>query len=170
MSAWRMAVRGDIPGAKKNEMGRWVVPVEEPPGRTVAYCRVSSHDQKADLDGQVARVAVWAAEAGVRIDAFEREIGSGLNDRRRVFRRIVADPEVRVIVVEHRDRLARFGVESLEAALAAAGRQVVVLDDREVDDDLVRDMIDLMTSFSARLYGRRSARNRARRAAEALKP
>ena len=61
----------------------------------------------------------------------------------------------------HRDRLARFGAEYIEAALTASGRSVVVVDPSEMHDDLVRDMIDVMTSFCARLYGRRSARNRA---------
>jgi len=66
-----------------------------------------------------------------------------------------------VVVVEHRDRLARFGVEYLEAALSAHGRKVVVTDQGETADYLVRDMIEVLTSMSARLYGRRGARNRA---------
>jgi len=68
---------------------------------------------------------------------------------------------VTVIVVEHRDRFARFAVEYIEAALAAQGRRLVVVDSVEVDDDLVRDMTEILTSFCARLYGRRSAKHRA---------
>jgi putative resolvase len=67
-------------------------------------------------------------------------------------------------VVEHRERLARFGVEHLEAALAAHGRRVVVMEAGEVDDDLVGDTTEVLTSFCARLYGRRGARNRADKA------
>jgi putative resolvase len=67
-------------------------------------------------------------------------------------------------VVEHRDRLARMNAELVEAALSAHGRRLVVLDDGEVDDDLVRDMLEVLTSFCARLYGRRSARNWAQKA------
>jgi putative resolvase len=67
-------------------------------------------------------------------------------------------------VVEHRDRLARFGVEHLEAALSAQGRRLVMVDPGETSDDLVGDMIEVLTSFCARLYGRRGARNRALRA------
>ena len=171
MSAWRLASSGQIPGARLNDMKRWMVPIEEEPAvtRTVAYARVSSHDQKHDLDRQIARIAEWAAREGLRIDAFVREVGSGLNDRRRELGALLADPAVTTLVVEHRDRLARFGVGGLEQALEAAGRRVVVIEEREIDDDLAQDMIDLMTCFSARLYGRRSARNRAQRAAEALK-
>jgi putative resolvase len=74
-----------------------------------------------------------------------------------------------VVVVEHRDRLARFGVEHLEAALSAHGRKVVVADPGETTDDLVRDMIEVLTFMCARLYGRRGARNRAMRAVTAAK-
>jgi putative resolvase len=74
-----------------------------------------------------------------------------------------------VIVVEYRDRLARFGTEQLDAALAAAGRRVLVADPGETNDDLVRDMIEVLTSMCARLYGRRGARNRAMRAVTAAK-
>jgi putative resolvase len=79
----------------------------------------------------------------------------------------LSDPSVSVVVVEHRDRLARFGVEHLEAALSAHGRKIVVTDPGESAGDLVRDMIDVATSMCARLYGRRGARNRAMRAVTA---
>ena len=69
------------------------------------------------------------------------------------------------IVIEHRDRFARFGSQYVAASLEANGRRLVVVDDTEVDDDLVRDMTEVSTSFCARLYGRRAA---ARRAAKAL--
>jgi putative resolvase len=74
---------------------------------------------------------------------------------------------VQVIVVEHRDRLARFGSEYIEATLAASGRKLVVVDTGEMKDDLVQDMIDVLTSFCARLYDRRSAKNRALKAVAA---
>jgi putative resolvase len=172
MTAWRMAVGGRIEGAAVSPAGRWMVEVSdpEPARRTVAYARVSSHDQKGDLDRQVARLAEWAASSGTRIDSYVREIGSGLNDRRRGLAALLSDPQVGTIAVEHRDRLARFGVAQIEQVLKASKRSLVVIDKGEVADDLVRDMLDLMTCFSARLYGRRSAANRARQAIEHLKP
>ncbi len=174
MTAWRMARDGRIPDARRSPVGRWIVAVDdpepEPVRRTVAYARVSSHDQKADLDRQVARIAEWAATSRVVIDEYVREVGSGLNDRRRGLSALLADPTVARIVVEHRDRLARFGVRQLEDVMRANGRTVTVIDKAEVDHDLTRDMLDLMASFSARLYGRRSARNRAERALKALEP
>jgi putative resolvase len=88
------------------------------------------------------------------------EVGSGMNGSRAKVRRLLADPRVTAVVVEHRDRLGRMNTELVESALAAHGRRLVVIDDGEVDDDLVRDMVEALTSFCARLYGRRSARNR----------
>lgn len=131
------------------------------------YARVSSQDRKSDLERQVARLSTWAAQAGLRVVRVETEIGSGMHGSRAKARRLLADPQVRVVVVEHRDRLGRMNTELVEAALTAAGRRLVVLDAGEVEDDVVRDMVEVLTSFCARLYGRRSARNRAQRALEA---
>src|ERR1039457_3401678 len=128
------------------------------------YARMSSHDQRPDLDRQVARLSMWAAKAGVPVSRVEAEVGSGMNGARSKARRMLADPKVTTIVVEHRDRLGRMNIELVESALAAHGRRLVVLDEGEVDDDLVRDMVEVLTSFCARLYGRRSARNRALKA------
>lgn len=137
-------------------------------GVVVAYCRVSSHDQKADLERQAGRVLTLSSECGIRIDRTVAEIGSGLNGRRTKLRKLLADPKVTTIVVEHRDRLARFGVQYLEAALAAHGRTVVILDDAELPDDLARDLTEVLTSMCARLYGRRSATRRAAAAVVAI--
>ena len=128
------------------------------------YACVSSHDQRGDLDRQVARLTRAAAGLGLPIVRVESEVGSGLNGDRRKLRRLLADPQVEVVLVEHRDRLCRFGVEYVEAALAASGRRLQVVDPGEVEDDLVREMFEVLTWFCARLYGRRSAKGRARRA------
>jgi putative resolvase len=133
------------------------------------YARVSSHDQKVDLDRQVARLSEWAAKAGVSVVRVEAEVGSGMNGARRKIRRMLADPKIGTLVVEHRDRLGRMNVELVEAALSASGRRLVVLEEGEVDDDLVRDMVEVLTSFCARLYGRRSGRNRALKALNCAK-
>lgn len=91
-----------------------------------------------------------------------------MNGHRPQLMKLLCDPEVTVIVVEHRDRLARFGSEYIEAALGATGRRLVVVDPDEMKDDLIQDMVDVLTSFCARLYGRRSAKTRARRAVDLL--
>jgi putative resolvase len=120
-------------------------------------------------------VSAWCAGQGIRVDEVVSEIGTGMNGRRAKLARLLRDPHVQTIVVEHRDRVARFGVEHLRAALGATGRRIVVVDTSETtddlvwDDDLVRDMVEVLTSMCARLYGRRGARNRAMRALTATK-
>ena len=145
-----------------------VVPPEQD-GRCVVYARVSSGDQKEDLDRQVGRVVEWATQQAYRPDEVIKEIGSGLNGNRRRLRRLVADHTVGTIVVEHRERLSRFGFEYLEAALSGRGARILVMDEGELEDDLVPDVTEVMTSLCARLYGRRSARRRAERALAAAR-
>jgi putative resolvase len=128
------------------------------------YARVSSHDQRQDLDRQLGRLVEWAVGRGLQVTQTVAEVGSGMNGSRPKLRRLLADQTVDCIVVEHRDRLARLGSEYVEAALVGAGRRLLVVEASEVEDDLVRDMSEVLTSLCARLYGRRSARTRASRA------
>jgi len=108
-----------------------LVDVAKPSGgqRVVLYARVSSHDQRADLDRQVSRLTGWATDCGFEVCRVVAEVGSGRNGKRPKLARVLSDPSASVIVVEHRDRLARFGVEHLHAALAAQGRRIMVVDD-----------------------------------------
>ena len=131
---------------------------------TAVYARVSAADQRSDLDRQVARVTAWATAQQIPVDQVVVEVGSALNGHRRKFPALLRDPSVTRIVVEHRDRFCRFGSEYVQAALAAQGRELVVVDNAEVDDDLVRGMTGILTSMCARLYGERAAANRAERA------
>jgi putative resolvase len=131
------------------------------------YARVSSQDQRTDLERQVARLSEWAAKAGHRVVRVEAEIASGMNGCRSKARRLLADPKVTCVAVEHKDRLGGMNVELVEAAMSATGRRLLVLDDGEVEDDLMGDMAEVLTSLCARMYGRGSARARARRALEA---
>ena len=136
-------------------------------GLTVVYAQVSSAEQRRDLDRQVARVTEWATGQRLSVDRVVTEVGSALNGHRRKFLALLRDPTVTRIVVEHRDRFARFGAEYVEAALAAQHRALLVVDPTEVDDDLVRDVTEILTSLCARLYGKRAAANRAARAVAA---
>ena len=86
------------------------------------YARVSSADQKADLERQLARLVQFATESGYTVKEAVSEIGSGLNGKRPRLLRLLANPRISAIVVEHRDRLARFGAEYIGAALRASGR------------------------------------------------
>jgi len=158
ITAWRWFQAGKLPvPARQLPTGTILVEALRPEGTTVLYARVSSADQKEDLERQVQRLQAFAQEQGWTEVKVVTEIGSGLNGKRKKLLRILRDPQVVRIVMEHRDRLARFGFDLLEAALAASGRHVVVIEDGEVTDDLVQDVLEILTSACGRLYGRRSA-------------
>lgn len=158
---------------------RWVgrlILVDEPIGdaglrrRAGVSARVSSAVPKAGLDRQVVRVIAWAPAQQVPVDTVVTEVGSALNGRRRTFRALLRAPSAHRVVVEHRDRFCRFGSEYVQAALAllaAQGRELVVVDSAEVDDDPVADMTEMWVSMCSRLYGKRAAANWARRAVAA---
>jgi predicted site-specific integrase-resolvase len=114
---------------------------QEKQGSTVIYARVSSSDQKSDSDRRVARVLTWATENEYKIDKVVTEVGSALNGRRSEFLTLLGDPSTTTILVEHRDRFCWFGSDDVEAALSAQ---------------------------STRLYGSRSAANRAQKAIEVV--
>jgi predicted site-specific integrase-resolvase len=171
VTAYRWFRDGNLP-VPARRVGRLIlvdVPQAEGERRaTVVYARVSSADQRLDLDRQVARVTAWATGRHLPVDRVVTEVGSALNGHRRKFLALLRDPQVSTIVVEHRDRFARFGAEYVEASLAASGRRLLVVDPAEVDDDLVRDVTEILTSLCARLYGKRAAANRAARAVAAV--
>jgi predicted site-specific integrase-resolvase len=169
VTAYRWFRAGLLP-VPAQRVGRLIL-VDEPKagvcGRAAVYARVSSADQKADLDRRVARVTAWATAQQIPVDKVVTEVGSALNGQRRKFVALLGDRSVGRIVVEHRDRFCRFGSEYAQAALAAQGRELVVVDSSEVDDDLVRDMTEILASMCARSYGKRAAANRAKRAVAA---
>src|SRR5262245_41990287 len=105
----------------KTATGRYLVleQATDTSGRTVAYCRVSSADQRDDLERQAGRVVTAATARGLTVAEVVTEVGSGLDARRPKLAKLLRDPAVTTIVVEHRDRLARFGVEYLTCALDA---------------------------------------------------
>ena len=103
------------------------------------------------------------------IDQVIAEVGSGLDATRPKLLKALSRPQLGFIVVEHRERLARFGFEMVAAVLRARGGGVLVLEEREVDDELVCDMTEVLTGFCARLHGRRSAERRAHEAMEAAR-
>ncbi|WP_433281872.1 IS607 family transposase [Micromonospora sp. CA-244673] len=172
VTAYRWFREGRLP-VPARKVGRLILvevsgstePVAE---SVVVYARVSSAEQRADLDRQVARVTGWATGQGLVVSRVVTEVGSALNGHRKKFLALLRDASVTTIVVEHRGRFARFGAEYVEAALAAQGRRLLVVDTAEVDDDLVRDVTEILTSLGARLYGRRAAADRARRAVQAV--
>jgi putative resolvase len=163
-TAWKRFKAGILPApARQLPTGTILV---DPPAvpdtpRAALYARVSSADQKADLERQLDRPSRYAAENGLVVGAMAKEVSSAMNGHRPKLLKILHDPTIGILVVEHRDRLIRFGFEYVESALAATGRKLLVVEEAEVADDLVRDMTEVLTSFCARLYSRRSAQSRA---------
>ena len=136
--------------------------------KAVLYARVSSYDQKEDLTRQLNRLKDFSASQGIVITDEYTEIGSGVNGNRKKLSKILSDPNISLIIVEHKDRLGRFGVDMLIDALSASGRRILMINESEYKDDLVQDFIDVVTAMCARIYGKRSAKNKAKKALSAV--
>jgi predicted site-specific integrase-resolvase len=168
-TAWRMWKAKTLP-VPAYQLGTGTVVIDAKPqvNGVALYARVSSGDQKADLDRQLARLTEYAiANKMVIVDAV-KEVGSGLNGHRKGMMRLLGNGQIQTILVEHRDRLMRFGFEYVESALTAQGRKVIVIESEEVTDDIARDLHEVIVSMCARQYGKRSAKNRAQKALNAI--
>jgi putative resolvase len=128
--------------------------------KVALYARVSSVEQKTDLERQLERLKDYAAAHGYQVSRMVSDIGSALNDRRPKFLKLLTDPTIGVIVVEHRDRGTRFGCSYIEQLLAMQGRRLEVVFPKDRDDDLVHDFVSMISSMAARLYGRRTSRRK----------
>src|SRR5258708_5461833 len=129
--------------------------------QVVVYARVSSIKQKESLDRQVARLEDYCAAKGYQIGRIVKEIGSGVNDNRRKFLALLADPKITTIVVEHKDRATRFGFRYLETLLSLQGRSLEVVNLAENNrEDLLQDLSSIVYSICARLYGQRRAKQK----------
>jgi putative resolvase len=165
-TAWLWWKRGRLP-VPARQMPSGTILVEVPEGDdagAVLYARVADEAQAADLDRQVARLAQYAAEHGIRVTKIVKETGGGVGGKRSALLKVLATPEYRTILVERRDRLARFAVPYVEAALQASGRRLVVVDPSEGDEDLPSDLLEALTYGCTRLFGPRAGRRRAERA------
>ena len=127
-TAWRMWKAGTLPVSSEQLSTGTVVlhlPEAEKYLGVALYARVSGSDQKADLERQLSRLGEFAVAQNYAVVAQIKEIGSGLNGHRPALLRLLHNRAVSIIVVEHRERLTRFGFEYVEAALAATGRRLV---------------------------------------------
>lgn len=131
--------------------------------RNIAYIRVSSSKQSESLAHQKLRVLEYCAKNGIKVDEIVEEISSGMNGKRTKLNKILKNPQNTTIIVEHRERLSRINFEMIESALSAQNRKIIVIDNNEVEDDLVRDITEVLTSFCARFYGQRSAKLKAQK-------
>jgi len=133
----------------------------EAPTNVALYARVSSADQKEDLERQMQRLKDYAASRGYQVTKAVSELASGLNDSRPQFLKLLTDASIGVIVVEHRDRATRFGLIYIEHLMQMQGRRLEVIFPSDTDNDLVDDFIAVITSMASRIYGRRTSTRRA---------
>ncbi|MEK7441041.1 MAG: IS607 family transposase [Chloroflexota bacterium] len=142
--------------------GEPVVP--ERPLKAAIYTRVSATENKVNLDGQAKRLTDYCAAKGYPITHIIKEIGSGVNDARPKLLKLITDPTITLIVVEHKDRLTRFGFNYIEQLLKIQGRKIEVINLAENGkEDLVQDFVSIVTSFCARLYGQRRSKRKTER-------
>ncbi len=127
------------------------------------YARVSSADQKEDAQRQMQRLQEYAAARGYQVAAEVTEIASGLNDERPKLKKLLTNPKIGVLVVEHRDRLTHFGYGYIATLLEQQGRRVEAIYPSDTGDDLVDDFVAVITSMAARIYGRRHSKRKAER-------
>lgn len=132
-------------------------------GRIALYARVSSADQKSDLERQMQRLRDYAAAKGYSVAKEVSEIASGLNEHRPNLSKLLTDPTVGTLIVEQRDRVTRFGYEYIRQLLEAHGRHLEVLFPSDTEQELVEDFVAVITSMAARIYGRRTSTRRAER-------
>lgn len=157
--------------AKHTEHG-WRVVVEdgiaEP--KYAIYARVSSAENKDNLERQKQRLLDFCAAKGWPVSKTVTEVGSGLNDERKKLLKLLADESITHIVVEYKDRFSRFGFRYVEQLLKQHGRCIVVINEQDNErDDLMEDFVSIITSFTVRLYGRRRSRRRTEKLIEDLK-
>jgi predicted site-specific integrase-resolvase len=153
--------------------------IEEPVAKAVVqkdrghllavYTRVSSSENKKNLDTQAERLTSWCNAQGWSVGQVVKELGSGINDQRPKFLVLLANQEIGRIVVEQKDRASRFGVAYIQTLLAMQERELVVVNTAEtVQDDLLGDFVASITSFCARVHGRRRAKRQTEQVLAAL--
>ncbi len=152
--------------------GTIIVQEEEPrlPVEKVAiYARVSSAEHREHLERQAERLLHYCEARGYQVAQVVKEIASGVNDDRPKLLSLLKDTSITRLVVEHKDRLTRFGFRSLETLFEAQGRHIEVVNVAENDTaDLMTDLVAIVSSFTAQLYGQRRAKRKAERVIQAL--
>jgi predicted site-specific integrase-resolvase len=161
-TAWNRFHKGKIPNAFMDEDGH--IYVSDKPltkqNKVAIYTRVSSNENKNNLDGQADRLKRYAEAKGYQIIHVVKEVGSGINDGRKKLEKLLFQKDGDILLVEHRDRLARIGTKYIELMLTKEERTLEVVNVAEDDKtDIVQDFVSMIYSFSAKLYGlRRSKR------------
>lgn len=134
--------------------------------KTIAYARVSSHDQKEDLNRQVQLLELYCSKHGYKYEVIQ-DIGSGMNYYKKGLTKLIdliLDNQVQRLILTHKDRLLRFGAELVFSICEAKNVEVIIINQGDetpsFEEELAKDVLEIITVFSARLYGSRSKKNK----------
>ena len=165
-TAWRWYRDGKIQGRRVGPRTIIITegqeaPVAPVPQQVASYARVSSAENRSNLDTQAERRAAYCAARGYPVAKVVKEVGAGVNDARPKLLALLEDQSIGVIVVEHKDRLTRFGFGYLDTLLKTQGRAIEVVNQAENGtEDLLADLTAIVYAFCARLYGQRRAQRK----------
>lgn len=162
-SAWNYFHADKIQGAFRLPSGAIIVPDDNPSKKeyVVTYARVSSSENKDNLESQSKRLIDFCNAKGWQTHNNILEIGSGLNDKRQKLEKILEEGKLTRLVVEHKDRLCRFGYNYIRILCNKINCELVIINNTEtVKEDLIQDFVSVITSFCARLYGQRRNKRR----------
>ena len=168
-TAWRWYRDGKIQGQRIGPRTIIITERQEAPAAPVPlqvaiYARVSSAETTSSLGSQAERLAAYCAARGYQVAKVVKEVGSGINDSRPKLLALLEDQSIGLIVVEHKDRLTRFGFRYLDTLLKTQGRAIEVVNQAENGtEDLLTDLTAIVYSFCARLYGQRRAKRKTER-------
>jgi putative resolvase len=166
-TAWRHFKSGKIPyPTQKLPPGTVIVDYVQDSnmamrGNAAIYARVSSAENKENLERQAQRLTAYAIARGYKVQHVVKETGSGLNDNRKKLEALLKKDDYEILIIEHRDRLCRFGSNYLDVLLSRCGVTLDIVnavDDKR--DDLMTDLVGIITSFAARLYGQRRGKRK----------
>ena len=171
-TAWRWYKSGVITGYQQ-PTGTIIINLPETnqnPNKVVAiYCRVSDNGSKDNLERQAERLTQYATARGYTIYKIVKEIGSGLNDNRKQLSKLLKDDKYNILLAEHPDRVASFGLNYLKILLNKLGKELEIVNQAtEGRDELMQDLVSIIYSFSARMYGLRRAKRKTERITQEL--
>ena len=172
-AVWNRFKAGKIPNASINELGHILVEIDNDAidkNKVAIYARVSSSENKDNLAAQVDRLTQYSIAKGYQIVATYAEVGSGINDKRTKLEKLLAEQNYSKIIVEHKDRLTRIGFNYIETLLKNRGKEIEVVNLSTNDEsNLMEDLISIIYSFSARMYGLRQSIRKTEKIIEVLK-
>ncbi|MGB9811383.1 MAG: IS607 family transposase [Dictyoglomus turgidum] len=168
--AWQMFKDGKLPNARQLPTGTIVVIEDDEetrchvPGTVAIYARVSSHENKDNLEKQAERLKEYAIAKGYQIKHIVKEVGSGVNDTRPKLIALLKKKDYQILLVEHKDRLTRFGFNYLKLLCEEQRKTIEVVNGAEEEkEDLIQDFVAVIYSFSAKLYGLRRAKRKTKK-------